>query len=251
LGRDFATMTESQQKQWKSSFDQSYDVAHQQGVKAERGFLSQKNTIEQGLSQTGSVTGIGQDKITNIANLNRSPVTNDSLIIDNNITTAILKRENGVDISTLNKAEKNSLDFLDNKLNADVRLTDTGASEALDGFSNLGSLTEGIELTASRNSPEFQRMLDTLKNIKAPNGDLLPVGRAKGKNDQLIVSEAFFSKGGQATFVTADRGVYNPLAVLAGYNPAKLGTSVPNAFPNGFNVTVNGKSILILPIKGK
>jgi hypothetical protein len=51
--------------------------------------------------------------------------------------------------------------------------------------------------------------------------------------------------------MTADKGVFNPLAVLAGHNTAKLGTSVPNAFPNGFNVTVNGKSILVLPIKGK
>ncbi|MEJ2612561.1 MAG: hypothetical protein P8179_21495 [Candidatus Thiodiazotropha sp.] len=59
LGRDFSTMAESQQKQWKSSFDQSYDKAHQQGVKADRDFLSQNNMIEQGLSQTGSPKGAG------------------------------------------------------------------------------------------------------------------------------------------------------------------------------------------------
>ncbi|ABC30777.1 Rhs family protein [Hahella chejuensis KCTC 2396] len=191
------------------------------------------------------------NKITDIANLNRSPITSNSLVVDNNITSAILKRENGVDISALNKAERNSLLFLDSKLNADIRLTDTGASEALDSFSNLGSLNKGIELTVSRDSPEFQQMLDTLKNLKGPNGDPLPVGRNKGAKDQMIVAEAFFARGGQATLVTADQGVFSPLAVLAGHNPAKLGVSVPNAFPNGFNVTVNGKSILVLPIKGK
>jgi predicted nucleotidyltransferase len=69
LGRDFATMTESQQKQWKSSFDQSYDVAHQQGVKAERGFLSQNNAIEQDLSQTGSAKGVGSASIDRVGTL--------------------------------------------------------------------------------------------------------------------------------------------------------------------------------------
>jgi hypothetical protein len=158
---------------------------------------AQGNNVGPGGSATTRVGASAPGKITNIANLNRSPLTSDSLVIDNNIATAILKRENGVDISALNKAENNSLLFLDSKLNADIRLTDTGASEALDGFSNLGSLNKGIELTVSRNSPEFQHMLDALKNAKAPNGDPLPVGRAKGVNDQMIVAEAFFAKGGK------------------------------------------------------
>ncbi|MEJ2406078.1 MAG: EndoU domain-containing protein, partial [Candidatus Thiodiazotropha sp.] len=36
---------------------------HQQGVKAERGFLSQNNAIEQDLSQTGSAKGVGSSSM--------------------------------------------------------------------------------------------------------------------------------------------------------------------------------------------
>jgi hypothetical protein len=253
LGRDFSTMTESQQKQWKSSFDQLYDVAHQQGVKAERDFLSQNNTIEQDLSQAGgtkgadsastdgvSAPGVSTNRIAPniISKLNKSPVNQNSLILDNNIASAIQKQKLGV---SLQKGEQLSLQKLQELNNTDLRLTDTVAQE----LGDVTHLNKGINLTVSRNSPEYRALLSELENVKPS-----PVGRAKGTNDRQIVADAFFAEGTTPTFITADKGIFNPLLQLSGIKPAKLGKPVPQAFPDGFKVEINGKTLMVIPVKG-
>ena len=103
----------------------------------------------------------------------------------------------------------------------DLRLTDTVAQEL--GY--VTHLNKGINLTVSRNSPEYKALLSELENVKPS-----PVGRAKGANDRQIVADAFFAEGTAPTFITADKGIFNPLLQLSGNNPAKLGKPVPQAF---------------------
>jgi hypothetical protein len=118
LGRDFSTMTESQQKQWKSSFDQSYDVAHQQGVKAERGFLSQNNAIEQDLSQTGSAKGVGSASIDGVSAsaLQENRIAPDKFLPPGN--KAFLAR-----------SELDTLEYLSRAFDSEVKILETIAAK--------------------------------------------------------------------------------------------------------------------------
>lgn len=116
----------------------------------------------------------------------------------------------------------------------DLRIANAGASE----IANAGQFGRII---ANTPHPDYAPLLKVLEDAG--------VGRPKGVVDRQIVAEAFFAEGSQATLLTLDKGVYNPLAALAGHNPAKLGKPVPLAFPNGFTVTINGRTIRVIPVK--
>ena len=69
--------------------------------------------------------------------------------------------------------------------------------------------------------------------------------------NRIIVADAFFAKtkpGVTPAFATVDRGIYNPLLKIAGINPQKLGRPAPETFPNGFDVTINGRTLLVIPL---
>lgn len=50
--------------------------------------------------------------------------------------------------------------------------------------------------------------------------------------------------------VIHDKGIYNRLLLMTGRDPAKLGKPVAEAFQAGFDVTVNGRTIIVLPLPG-
>jgi hypothetical protein len=67
----------------------------------------------------------------------------------------------------------------------------------------------------------------------------------------LIVADTFFSKtkpGVKPTFTTHDSGIYNNLLRIKGELPEKLGKPLPQVYPDGFDVTINGRTIRVLPL---
>jgi hypothetical protein len=61
----------------------------------------------------------------------------------------------------------------------------------------------------------------------------------------------FFAKsesGSIPRFATMDSGIYNKMLGISGVNPAKLGKEVFLVYPNGFTVTIEGQSIIVVPL---
>ncbi|MBI5596242.1 MAG: hypothetical protein HY928_09170 [Elusimicrobia bacterium] len=103
-----------------------------------------------------------------------------------------------------------------------------------------------VPIRTERRSPEYRALLGVL--------DEAVVGRAKGASDREIVADAFFAvtaDGAPAAFYTGDKGIYNALARIAGHEPAKLGKSVPDAFPDGFSVSIAGRTLLVVPVASR
>jgi hypothetical protein len=126
----------------------------------------------------------------------------------------------------------------------DIRFTDVAANEILTG----NTPRNGINLVVDRSSSEYVDLLQVLDDFK--------VGRNKGINDQAIVADAFFAETNANVVprvITADKGIYNNLLRTQGIepHPRNIGGSVPNVYPNGFDVTINGRTIIVLPISGK
>jgi hypothetical protein len=93
-----------------------------------------------------------------------------------------------------------------------------------------------------------------LKDLENPKAGWT-VGRAKGVADRNIVADTFFAKskpGVTPRYATADGNIYKPLARRAGINVEKLGNKkLPEIYPKGFQVTVNGQTIHVFPLPGK
>jgi hypothetical protein len=104
--------------------------------------------------------------------------------------------------------------------------------------------------TVDRNDPAYQSLLQELETNN--------VGQAKGGVDRQIVADTFFAQtepGVTPTFTTHDSGIYNKLAKIAfGFEPHPRhfeGKSLPDAYPNGFDVTISGRTIRVIPIPRK
>lgn len=126
----------------------------------------------------------------------------------------------------------------------DIRETDTTVAE-LERKESDNLTFKDVPLSVDRTSPDYQALLQQLENNSV--GGKPP----KGQNDRSIVADTFLAEtepGVTPKFVTQDKGVYTKLLEMAGTNPAKLGKSAPEAFPNGFNVTVNGRTIHVIPL---
>lgn len=171
--------------------------------------------------------------------LRRSDTSDQTVILDNNIASSFNRRAHGEELKQ--EIQNNAMRKLDNLMldKSDLRITDTVAVELRD----LTILNKGINLTTSRQSLEYKEFLKSLAE-----GDS-PVGRRQGIRDRFIVADVFFAKGnGIPTLITSDKGIYNPLAKRAGINPEKTGGMIAEKNPYGFNVTINGRTIKVLPI---
>jgi hypothetical protein len=166
--------------------------------------------------------------------LPQRPLGKGSLIIDENVVIA-----RGKAAADLNAGERAALDRLKTMDTSDLRLPP-------DVHAKVSGPVEGFNITVARDSAEYKGVFKRLEDAA--------VGRAKGAEDRRIVADAFFAKtepGVVPTFVTHDKGIYNPLLVLSGQDPARLGKGVAAAFPNGFSVTVEGRTIIVLPLPPK
>jgi hypothetical protein len=77
------------------------------------------------------------------------------------------------------------------------------------------------------------------------------VGRTTGVNDRNIVADTFFAvcePGVTPKLATQDSGIYNALARRAGMDVRKLGAELPKVKPDGFDVTIQGRTITVVPL---
>ncbi len=165
-----------------------------------------------------------------------------SLVVDTNVAVALDKRAKGV---RLQPGEELALARMQKLGDVELRVTDTTADEtAVKGFSPPH---KGIPISVERTSQAYQDLLAEL--VKIP-----PVGRTKGVNDRNIVADTFFAvtePGVTPRLATQDSGVYNPLAERAGIDVRKLGAELPKVKPDGFDVTIHGRTITVVPLPGR
>ena len=176
------------------------------------------------------------------------PVTNNSVIMDTN-TAISMKRVAGT-FSVGEARRRSVIGRLMRKGSTDLRVTDQVAREVAQ--KTLESEKKSVQFAKTPkstlvNSTEHERILKILEDFK--------VGRAKGATDRLIVSEILEStpKDIRPIFVTGDADVYKNLFRIA--HPeielGKLPKSIGELYPDGFDVTIEGHSLRIVPVYGK
>jgi hypothetical protein len=174
----------------------------------------------------------------------------DSLIVDSNVFVAkIFKAQNSPEMHAGHRAALERMKQL-GLLSSDIRATDTTATELSVKFPKLD--LKKIAISVDRNSSEYRSLLKNLENPDNVFG--MTVGRAKGIADRNIVADVFFAKtqaGVIPRYATADANIYKPLARRAGIVPERLnGKKIPEVYPNGFEVSINGKVIHVFPLPG-
>lgn len=208
------------------------------------------------------------------------------IILDSNALIAISKRKknilNGLPWDTgLQQGEKKILAYLDQ--NPALRKRSTLLSKKHE-VGNIGDDLAPISMTHRRQDDEYIALYRKLREAKDKNGKPINIGgpskpkitigsegkvkRGKsGKKDQFILADIFFTrtrKGALPTFLTGDKNICKKLFKLKyGESPnskflKRFATkenpnpqTLAEAFPNGFEVTVNNRTIKVLLIPGK
>jgi hypothetical protein len=161
------------------------------------------------------------------------------LVIDTNIAIALEKNAKGLPLHTGEQASLTSLTAMGD---VELRIADTTIAEIKDGQIKFKELP----ISVARDSNEYKALLQELEQNT--------VGQSKGSADRSIVADIFCAKTEQGVmplFATRDKGIYNALLRMTGVDPAKLGKSVPEAFSQGFTVTINSRTIKVVPIPNK
>jgi len=159
-----------------------------------------------------------------------------SMIVDENATIAMGKQASG---ATLQPGEEALVKRMEDFKGSDLRVPEVVSAKG-------GTSLETFEITVARDSKEYKGVMAEL--------DRVAVGKAKGVEDRGIVCDAFFAKtepGVTPTLATHDGGIYKKLYLLTGKDPQKLGKTITEALPNGFDVTVKGRTIHVLPLPNK
>ncbi|MGH9012967.1 MAG: hypothetical protein ACRDZ1_03365, partial [Acidimicrobiia bacterium] len=173
-------------------------------------------------------------------------VVKESLIIDSNAAIALRKRAAG---EPLQEGEKALLKKLD-AMGGELRIADTTVAEAT-AKGHAPGPQQGFGIAAARDSKEYQAVLKELTDAG--------VGGGKGALDREIISDAFFAigeKGVIPRFATMDGKVYKRLydiRIKTTNEPPlnKLGKQLPEKFPDGFEVTIHGRTIKVVPLPSK
>ncbi|MDP5277478.1 hypothetical protein Q9Q95_00955 [Sphingomonas sp. DG1-23] len=163
------------------------------------------------------------------------PLGKQSLIVDENVIIAQRKRAAG---TKLQPGEEAALKRIDAQGSPDMRVSKV--------IGTKGGGTDAFDITVPRDSQPYKDVVSELER--------LTVGQNKGAEDRAIVADVFFAKtepGTTPTLATHDPGIYNRLLLATGKDPAKLGKSVAEFYPNGFSVTIKGQTINVLPLPKK
>ncbi len=181
-------------------------------------------------------------------------LTSSSLIIDANIAIALRKRAAG---EALQPGETALLKRYDAMNPTDVRVADTSIGEAAAKGGGEGP-QRGFGVGVDRASQEYKDVFDVLEKAS--------VGGKKGAADRSIVADSFFGAGESGVtprYATMDEGVYKrlygvkvdqegatPLVELIKKNQKKgmAPPGLPDLFPNGFPVTIKGRTLHVLPM---
>ncbi len=174
--------------------------------------------------------------------LKQTPLSGKSIILDENMLIARDKVARGI---PLQEGEKRMMDYL--KANPDAKLAvPEELYDKVAGKMNTSDLSI-IDTTSKAGSTEYDTVIKLLEDNK--------VGATKGVEDRRLITEALFAKtdpGVTPSFVTHDAGIYKRLYMLDKTDPnalKKLGKSLADVFPDGFDVVINGKKLRVIPVK--
>ncbi|MEJ2613300.1 MAG: hypothetical protein P8179_25455 [Candidatus Thiodiazotropha sp.] len=92
---------------------------------------------------------------------------------------------------------------------------------------------------------------NVLENIPLSKNKTVMVGKPKGHQDRQIVADTFFAEGSQRILITADVAVFKNLARLSQVPKNQINKFLPDTHPSGFDVTINHRTIRVIPISGK
>ena len=165
-----------------------------------------------------------------------------SIIIDSNTAIALMKDADPALKLTMNNGEIARVAYIKSlPPDTELRIGNMTVGEA-GGALNL----KGVPLDALRDSPEYAKVLNKLSSVN--------VGGPGGVADQILVADAFFAKaapGVTPKFLTGDKKVLNRLAEIAGIDINKLGGKqalLAKYGKTGFNVTVESRTITVIPV---
>ncbi|GAA6615192.1 DUF4157 domain-containing protein [Scytonema sp. NUACC26] len=169
-----------------------------------------------------------------------------SIIIDSNTAIALNKYLKG---EKLQPGEEALIKQLETMGDADLRLAEQVVGEVRNGIIRF----QGIVLTIDRSSTEYQKLLQVLEQAN--------VGGGKGAAARQIVADVFFAKtepGVVPAYTTHDPGQYNKFYKIKfgidphPRNPDLNGKSLVEVYKDkGFDVTINGKTIHVIPLPNK
>ena len=104
---------------------------------------------------------------------------------------------------------------------------------------------KGLPIEVARDSAPYKQVLAELERMN--------VGSGKGVRDRALVADAFFARtepGVVPRFATADTDIFNKLATEAGIDLRRLGgKKLSDLHPDGFEVTVGGQKLHVVPIQ--
>ena len=177
-----------------------------------------------------------------------SKLTKDSLIIDSNLAIALTNDAEGVANSPANVARVAHIKSLPS--GTELRVGSVTVGEVNSGKVVMHGGIKGMPIAVLRESPEYEKVLNQIKAFDA--------GGKGAIQDPMIIADTFFARtdGAVPRFLTGDSNIYNKLARAAGFDPAKMGASLPDLATagklpaaDGFLVTIEGRTIKVLPIK--
>jgi hypothetical protein len=170
----------------------------------------------------------------------KAAVSARSIIIDSNTAIALMKDADPALRATMNAGEVARVRYI-KSLPAGTELRVGNITVGEIGSGKIAA--RGVPISVLRDSAEYRQMLAKLESMN--------LGGAKGAADRALLADAFFAKaesGAVPRFMTGDKQIYNKLASEAGIDLAKLGKSVPEAFPGGFEVVIDGKRLKVIAV---
>lgn len=163
-----------------------------------------------------------------------------SIIIDSNTAIALMKDADPLAKMTMNAGEVARVNYIKGlPAGTELRVANVSVGEIAGGKIAV----RGLPLDVVRNSAEYRTMLAKLETMN--------LGGATGAADRAIIADTFYAQseaGAVPRFITGDKSIYNKLAKEAGIDPAKLGKPIAKAFPDGFEVTISGRRLKVIPV---
>jgi hypothetical protein len=164
-----------------------------------------------------------------------------SIIIDSNTAIALMKDSDPALKATMNAGEIARVKYVKSlPPDAELRVGNVTVGEVEGGM----LAAKGLPITVLRDSKEYKLLLSRLESMN--------LGGSKGAADRALLADVFFAKrqaGAVPTFITGDKSIYNKLATEAGIDLENTGgKSLPELKPNGFAVTIEQRTINVVPI---
>jgi hypothetical protein len=210
-------------------------VGAENGAKMIRQWIAKGNTAKMtsfidnlagsgaGATQLGETAAVGAKEV----------------IIDSQTAIALAKDAAGTPLQAGEQAMVNYVKSL--PLGTELRVGNITVGEVGSKAINV----RGLPLEVTRESATYKQVIAELERMN--------VGGGKGAADRALVADAFLAKtepGVVPRFATADKNVFNKLATEAGIDLTKMaGKKLSELHPGGFEVTVAGQKLHVVPIE--